>query len=557
VPRFASPGRFTWVALIAIATFIAYSGSFDGEFVSDDIRRVRDSTVIRSLHWTHLKEIFTTFDGANYMPLKVLSLAVDYQLWGPSPTGFHVTNLLIHIGCALVIFDFLMRLGMGSTPAGLTALVWAVHPLNVESVAWISERKNVLSGLFFFAAFAVYLRFSESRHARTYLAVLGLYVLALLSKMNTMVLPAICLAYEATYRFRLRGRDIAASLPFFAIAAFVAWYNISGNPIHGDAWHGGSRIVTWLSTSVVVFRYLGNLIAPVRLLPWYEVTLRDALLDPPVLLSMIGLVGIAATTLWLIAVRRREAFWILWFWIALGPMLNVAVPFRALMHDRYMYLAMVGPLALAAIYLTRIAARSRAHATAVVVGVGFFAVALVGLTLRQVEVWASPLAMWGSAALHRASQPGDLVRVPDEYDAKVAFLTDALERDPDSAVLHNNIAALHQSAGKLVEALAGFEAAAELDPNDGVILLNLGRLYLRTGQLATAQSLLQRAASLTPYSAMARLNLARAYLMIGNVEGARTEIDAVVRLRPSSPWVFQRERAYLERLEAAQRHGGG
>jgi len=100
------------IALIVLLIFVAYSGSFDGEFVSDDIRRVRENPIIRSLQWSHIKEIFTTFDGANYMPLKVLSLAVDYQLWGPTPTGFHITNLLIHISCAFVIYIILMRMGM-------------------------------------------------------------------------------------------------------------------------------------------------------------------------------------------------------------------------------------------------------------------------------------------------------------------------------------------------------------------------------------------------------------------------------------------------------------
>ena len=152
VPGRVSRSSLLQSALIIILIFVAYSGSFDGEFVSDDIRRVRDNPTIRSLEWSHIKEIFTTFDGANYMPLKVLSLAVDYQLWGPKPTGFHITNLLLHILCALVIYIILMRIGIRPPPAFLIALLWAVHPLQVESVAWISERKNVLSGLFFFAA---------------------------------------------------------------------------------------------------------------------------------------------------------------------------------------------------------------------------------------------------------------------------------------------------------------------------------------------------------------------------------------------------------------------
>ena len=262
---------------IAVVTIAAFGPSVSGEFVSDDTQSVRDNPLLRSLDGTHLKAIFSSFDDSNYIPIKVLSLAIDRSLWGPSPTGFHVTNILLHVLCALLVFAILMRLEMPPIASCLAALVWAVHPLQVESVAWISERKNVLSGLFFLAAFLLYLSYSETGRTRTYIAIVALFVLATLSKMNTMVLPALCLAYEATYRFRLRRRDLQAALPLLGIGAMVGWYNLSGNPIHGASYHGGSAIVTWLSSSVVVFRYLGNAVLPVSLCSSYDVPLRDSL----------------------------------------------------------------------------------------------------------------------------------------------------------------------------------------------------------------------------------------------------------------------------------------
>jgi cytochrome c-type biogenesis protein CcmH/NrfG len=538
-----------------VITGIAYSGSFDGEFVSDDIRRVRDNTLIRSLDWNHIREIFTTFDGANYMPIKVLSLAIDYQLWGPSPTGFHVTNLIIHIACALVIYAVLVRLGIPSGAACLTALLWAVHPLQVESVAWISERKNVLSGLFFFAAFYVYLGFSDHGRIGNYLGILVLYILAVLTKMNTMVLPAICLAYEGTFRFRLRARDVAASLPLFAIAAAAGWYNLSSNPIHGTSYHGGSAIVTWISSSVVVFRYLGLLLLPTNLMAWYHVPLRDSLLDPPVLLSVLGLVAIVATTVWLISARHTAGFWVLWFGISFAPMLNIFVPFRSLMQDRYMYLPMLGPLALAATYLSSVthspAARRGGAAAA-----GAAIVACTVLTYRQVEVWTNAMTRWKAAIVHQPWIPGDQVRVPEDFEVKVAYLRGALARNPSSAVIHSNLGAQYFSAGQTEEALTEFETADRLAPNDATILLNLGRAYGRSGQLATAEHVLTRAAGLAPYSFVTRLSLARVHLALGNADAARSELDACARIRPASPWAGSQERAYLRRLEAAQRRGG-
>jgi tetratricopeptide (TPR) repeat protein len=462
---------------------------------------------------------------------------------------------LIHIACALVIYVFLMRMGMGPGSACLTALLWAVHPVQVESVAWISERKNVLSGLFFFAAFHVYLGFSENRRTKTYLAVLVLYSLAILSKMNTMVLPAICLAYEMTFRFRVRGRDVVASLPFFAIAVAAGWYNLAGNPIHGTSWHGASVIVTWLSSSVVFFRYFQNLLLPTSLLPWYEVPLRDSLRDPTVLLSLIGLLAIAVAAIWLIYTQRREGFWILWFGITLLPMLNVLVPFRSLMQDRYLYLPLVGPLALTASCLARWA-RSRSARKSVAIAAGALVVAWTALSYRQVKIWASPLALWKPAAECRTFIPGDLRYKPADYDAKVAHLRHVLADTP-SAAIHNNLGGLYFGAGQITRALPHFEKAAKLDPDNPNILLNLGRAHLHLGRAATAEGPLERAGRLLPYSVVARLNLARVYLALGKTEEARKELDECERLRPAAPWVWQRERAYLHQLEAAQQQGGG
>jgi len=549
-----APARTAWrphllhVAAIVIMTGIAYSGSFDGEFVSDDIRRVRDSQIIRSLDWPNIKQIFTTFDGANYMPLKVLSLAVDYRLFGPTPPGFHFTNLLLHVGCALLVYALLMRLEMRPPPACLTALLWSVHPLQVESVAWISERKNVLSALFFLAAFLRYLGFSERRRSRDYVWVVVLYAFALLSKMNTMVLPAVCLAYEMTFRFRLRPLDIGASLPLFGLAALAAWYNLSGNPIHGATWHANSVVITWLSSSVVLFRYLGNLLIPVDLQVWYNVPLRDSFGDPAVLASMLGIVAIAATTVALVVARNRLGFWIFWFGIVLLPMLNIVVPFRAMMQDRYMHLAMLGPLALVATLLDDAALSRRARRLALASSVAAI-VACTVLTLRQVEVWTSPFTIWTEGALRRPIIPGDSTRVVDDHDRKVAFLEVANEKAP-SAITHNNLGALYYQAGQIQPAVRELETAARLEPDNGHIAINLGRGYARLGRLDAAQKQLEHAVRVEPYWGLVRVNLARVYLAQGNAAAARRELDAAERLQPHAPWVTQRERALLHRIES-------
>jgi hypothetical protein len=452
------------------------------------------------------------------------------------------------------VYLLLLRLGCGGGAALLVALLWAVHPLQVESVAWISERKNVLSGLFFFLAFLAYVGFSARPTALRYLGILALLTLALLSKMNTMVLPALCFAYEWTMRARWRWRDVAAVVPMLALGAVVAWYNLAGNPIHGTDWHGGSVIVSWLSSAVVFFRYFGKIALPLDLRSGYLVPLRGSLLDPPVLAAVLGLVGLAVLTVWLLARRRREAFWILWFVICLAPMLNVLVPFRAMMQDRFMYLSLLGPLALGATLAAGVASVPvrRALAAGAVAAI----VACTLLSYRQVQMWRNPLELWKPIALYYpyfAGNPGSY-RPPD-YAEREAFLQQVLADDPLAPIPNNSLATLYLGAGDLERAVPLLERAARHAPTTAAIAANLAHAYVYTGRAEEAVTFAERAAALDPYYFTAHYTLLRAYLVRGDVAGARRALAACERIRPgpAAAFAWQSERLYLERLEAAQR----
>jgi cytochrome c-type biogenesis protein CcmH/NrfG len=550
--------RVFHLAAMALVIAATYSGSLSGTFVSDDTVEVANKPMIRSLDVHHVREMLTTFDGANYMPITVLSFAANYRLTGPKPLGFHLGNILLHTACALLVYALLLRLELQPHLACITALLWAVHPLQVESVAWISERKNVLSGAFFFAAFYFYVLFSQRPRLRTYVALLVLFVLAVLAKMNTMVLPAVALAYETAFRFRLRARDVLAALPMVGIAAGVAWYNVAGNPIHGGDYHGGSALVTWLSSCVVVFRYLRNLLLPIDLSVFYDVPLRGSLLDLPVLLSVLGLAGLAVAVVFSVSIKRREGFWILWFAITLAPMLNI-VPFRSMMNDRYMYLALLGPLALvtsAAAALVRL----RRLRIPLVVGAAAAIAACASLTFRRVDIWASPLALWKDWALRVPYSAADPVYRQEDLDAKVAYLRQASQREPSLAIARNNLGALYFESGSFGEAVQELEAARKLAPDQPAILYNLGRAYAYAGRLPDAKAVLERAAALDPYAFQTQLILGRVCRILGDAENARRAYEACARIQPthfnSSPY-FKRDRDFLRAVQASEGEPAG
>lgn len=542
--------RLAAVLGVVLLTAAAYSGSLNGEFVSDDLSGIRNNPLVSSLTWSNVREIFTSFDDANYMPLKVLSLAVDHSIWGPEPFGFHVVNLVLHISCAILVLCILLRMGFSPFAAFLVAALWAVHPLQVESVAWISERKNVLSGLFFFAAFRVYLEVSHHPRKWTYLLTLALFGLALLSKMNTVVLPALCIAYELSYNRRLRRDDLVAISPMLVMGALVVGYNLYGSPVHGDGFHGGSAWVTWMSSAVVVLRYAWHLLYPVDLTPGYDVVLYGSVFDAPVLIALLVLVGIAIAIAVLLSRANRNAFWLLWALITLAPMLNI-VPFRSMMQDRYMYLSLLGPLALLGAgydavrrqWLRR--ALDAAAITALVMC--FF------MTREQVEIWSSPFTLWARTA---TIVPMEAVGrgVGGGQPEKLAYLDAQLARNPDDATVRNNRGNLDYHAGDVEAALEHYEASRRLQPDEPHNLVNLGRVYLDLGRLEDARRALVRATELRPYSYSAWLHALRMHVAMQDASSAREAWDTIVRIRPdaASAPALRRDRAALQRLTAAE-----
>ncbi len=524
MPRLGGPSSaLTAIAAIVIVTGAAYARSFAGGWISDDVSAIVENPVIRSLAPANLYEIFTSrSDGVNFIPLNFLSLAIDHQMWGFTPAGFHFTNLLLHLANAIAIYVLLLRLGESHGLATVAALMWAVHPVQVESVAWISERKNMLSTLFFLLAFHACLTWSARPRLASYLSMILLYACALFSKVNTIVLPVVTLAYEILLRCRLRARDVAAAVPLLACGAAATWLNLHGNTMHGGAYHGGSVWVTLRTSATTIPIYLYNVVAPLRLATYYPVPLRASWLDPPVAVAVAVILVLATLTVELARRGRPDAFWLVWFAATLAPMLNL-VPFPALMNDRYLYLPLLG-LLVPLLHVIRGALR-RAGAERAAPALASAAVAgLAVLTVARIPVFHDELALWADFALQYSYISADRPYGARPRLEEKRLLNEALARQPTRAALANNLGAIAFEENRIADAVPLLERARALDPYDPVIPLNLGRAYLLAGRIDEAITTLREATVLEPPSFFAHLNLARALLQRGDVAGARAAL---------------------------------
>lgn len=539
------------LAVIAVAATLAYAGSFAGEWISDDVTLIAENPIVRSLGWDNLRTIATSrSDGVNYIPLNFLSLAVDYALWGYWPPGFHLSNLVLHVATAFAIYFFLLHLPEPPGLAAAASLLWALHPVQVESVAWISERKNLLSTLFFVLAFDAYLRYSAALRARTYVLVVLLYLAALLSKVNTIVLPAMTLVYEIAVQRRLRIRDLGAALPLFACGGLIAWANLAGNTSHGATYHGGSLIATLQTSSTTIPWYLANVVAPFDLSTYYPVPLRASWLAPPVAASVGLVVVLVALTGWLAWRGQRDAFWLAWFGITLSPMLNL-VPFPALMNDRYLYLPLLGILVpLLRLGHTALERLGRTRAEPAIIGV--LALSCVGLTVVRVPVFRNELTLWADFGLRVPYITSDHPWGPPPRREEKRLLAEALQQHPERAALHNNIGGFAFEEGRYADALPSLERAAALAPDDPTIALNLGRTYLAVNRVDDAVRTLERAIQLEPSAFYPQLNLARGYMRQGDLRHARERLERAKTIK-TEPYFWQQVE---QQLALAERRAG-
>jgi protein O-mannosyl-transferase len=522
--------------LVAAVTCIAFWPALDNDFVDwDDITNFLENPSYRGLGWGELRWMWTTRLLGHYVPMSWMTLGLDYLLWGMNPRGYHLTNVLLHVTNALIFYFVALRLltitateredsAARRLGAGFAALVFAVHPLRVESVAWITERRDVLSGLFYLLTILGYLRYAEAegseRARRWYWISLGCFVLALLSKAITVTLPIVLLVLDV-YPLRRLDRDAGWSspparrrwidkVPFVLASAAVA-------PITFMAALGGGNIgsLTTLGPlerlAVCLYGlafYLRKLVLPLDLVPVYELRFPILPLSAPYLLSAALVAAITGLALGL---RKR--------WPALGAawlayvftLLPVAGLFQngiQIVADRYSYLPSL-PLAILAgagamRLLGEAARRRRRVATGLLVTTAGLAVVsvLAALTWKQVGLWRDSQRLWAHA----------VVTAP-------------------SSMAHYNFANLLARQSRWVEANEHYRAAASIRPDWENVQVNWGVALARQGRVDEAISRYREAIRTTPHAAPAHYNWANA-IVATDPQGAIHHYGEAVRIDP-------------------------
>jgi tetratricopeptide (TPR) repeat protein len=543
----------------------AYAPSLRGGFLwDDDLHITADPTIVGPLG---LKEVWTTA-RANYFPLVLTSFKAQHARWGDEPLGYRLVTLGCHIIAALLLWHVLLQLRVPPIGAWLGATLWALHPVQVESVAWICELKNTQSAIFFLLSILCWLRWLDARSGRReeagespdpprhlggYALSLVCAVLALLSKPSTVMLP-VALALLAWRRHgALRRRDVLALAPFFALSALAA-----GWTIWEQKFHSGAIGPEWTQTfperlaiaGRAVWFYLGKLAWPEPLLFIYPRWSLAAGIDAGHLglLAIGALLAVFAWWRWHVATVAA-----LYFGALLFPVLgffNVYFFRYSFVGDHFQYLASMGPLALLGAGLARMPRR-------VALGAGTALVAACALlTLRQTPAYLSHEALWrhtlafNPRAFMAWANLGDTLRRAGRAEEAMAAYRSALALRPDDAPVLNDSGNLLVLAGRPAEAVPLFERALAARPGYAEAHCNFGNALRDLGRTDEAVAQFRRALAADAKYGPAHNNLGIQLAEAGRYADAATHFEAALRLSASDP----KTRDNLVR--ALHRHGG-
>jgi protein O-mannosyl-transferase len=534
-----------WIAaLIFGAVLVAYFPAIHGKLLWDDDAHVTAAN-LRSLHglWRIWFDLGAT---QQYYPLLHSAFWIEHKLWGDAVVGYHLANILLHASAACLLLLILRRLKIPG--ASLSAAIFALHPIYVESVAWITEQKNTLSGVFYLGAMLAYLRFDQERRKPLYIVASALFILGLLTKTVTATLPAALLVIFWWQRGRLSWRrDVAPLLPWFALGAaaglFTAWAERTLIGAEGAAFEL-SLLERCLLAGRVIWFYLGKLFWPVNLLfiyPRWEV-------NPAVWWQYLFPLGAAALVgaLWLIRRRTGAPLAALLFFIgSLFPVLgffNVYPFLFSFVADHFQYLAGIGIIVAAsaggAALVARVAPPARRAGQAL--GILLLA-ALTILTWHQSRIYNDPETLY-LATLERnpgcwmcRNNLGILLAHTGRRQAAIELYEQALRIKPDYSEAHNNLGNALLQAGLTSEAMARYEQALKFKPNYAIAHNNRGRVLLLTGKLTEATEAFETAVRVKPDYAEAHYNLGLTLFQAGRIEEAAGHYKEALKFKPDYP----------------------
>ena len=539
-----------YLSIIIVFTIVCYSGSLYNDFTNwDDPSLVLENKTIRNLDPAMLKSVFEKPTGYDYLPLKEISYAIDYRIWGKNPFGYHLMNVLLYIILLSVVYYFTIRLTANSNIAFLGVFLFALHPAHIEPVCWISGRKDLLSGIFIFTSLLLFLKsFTEGKSGkflRFYALSLTVALCALISKPVSVLIPFYLIFLVAFFipDSPQKKKQYMAIIPFFALSFITAIATVVIGVGKGTVktWNIGKSADAVLNFPLLLIWYLKKLFLPFNLSPLYdEHNSADENIAVKVFLFIIF-----AFVMFLI-IRRGEKFlkfFSLWFAVSILPVSGV-IPISLSKADRYLFL----PSFITVCFVkfisdysgmsglkTRFTAKSRFAGTVI------FLISLLFFvnSLMQSAVWKNSFTLWEYAVSRYPGVSAIRNNLGNAYyedgktlKAKLEYLK-ALSIDDKNWKAHTNLGNIFKDEGNISAALREYEKALEINSEDAVLL----RIFIGEDDRAASGPLYEAIVLKARETGMAGATVLRGPLGFGR--SSRLHTAKILRLSQDLPVVIE------------------
>ena len=546
---------------LAAITWIVFGQTLGFNFINyDDNLYVYEQPAINGGLTLHgFATAFTRVLVGNWHPLTSISLMLDAQFFGVRPGGYHFSNVFLHTIAVLLLFLVLRRMTGAVWRSAFVAALFAIHPLRVESVAWVSERKDVLSGVFFMLTLGAYLRYASRPSVGRYLTVLATFALGLLSKAMLVTLPFVLLLLDywplqRFARFLARGEDsvrfnaipfaslrrlLVEKVPFFVLAAAAStatWFAQEQAFESSQGWPLGWRINNALIT---IWTYLRQMFWPTDLALFYPHPKANI----PLWEAGLALLLLSATTAAVIRLRKKFPYLVTgWFWY-----LGMLVPVLGLVQvgwqghaDRYTYLPQIGIYLLLTWGVADLTRSWRARGAILGAGAAFLLLAAMSLAWKQASYWSDAERLWAHALAVTNNNDvaehglGTALAKRGEVDAAIPHEREALRLRPGDPNLLTNLANALARKKELPEAVAHYREVVRLRPNDGESRRNLGKALLQSGATDEGLAEFREALRIRPDDSDASYSLGSTFLEQGELDEAIAHFRKAIESKPTN-----------------------
>jgi len=537
--------QFLLPALMLALVVFGQTMGFDFVNWDDDVNILEN----RNVEFFNLKGIFTETVIGNYNPLPILTFAIEHAIVGTKATLYHFNNLWLHLVNIALVYFLGRRLKLNQIPAALLACLFAIHPLRVESVAWVTERKDVLFSAFYFGALLMYEKHRQSGKTSSWnWGVAGLFVLALFSKIQAVSLPLsmICLDYLRDEKFKLgapfnfTSNAVLAKAPYFLMSLAVGLLGVfflgrDGSLADATNYSAIDRLAVGAYAYTV---YLVKSVVPYEMSPLYPYPSKlpvQAYLSFGVVIAAVG-----AMIYGYLKGFKNTTFSLAFFTVNVMFMLQVLGAGQGYLADRFTYVGYFG-LFWGFAYLFQQLAKSQSVKRGLQVGVGVYLLVLTLVAFKQTRIWQNGGTLWThvSKVYPRAGTAyGNLamyfrdVEDEDLTDLAMGMYRKAIEVDPKEGSYHNSLGKLHFDKGRTAEAIAQYSTGISIEPDLGELYINRGAAYAKTGQYSLAEADLQKGVELEPDNFNAYLNRSLLYYTIGKAAAALDDYDVMLQMRP-------------------------